>query len=487
MKQEKQLRSRILEHFSKELLLKIEELSKDVRISDNNTKTDILVGILDHYLKDKYVELGPGTNRYAILIDNYVFKIALDKWGIRDNINEFNMSQELQPYVVKTYETNRIISVCEYVTVISKDEFIEKKYDIQKVLSILADSYLLGDVGTVSKNYLNWGYRDNGELVILDYAYIYNIKGDEILCSSCQSEILEYDENFHELICPRCQRKYSFIDIRRKIPSELEKKEAEIGLSNSYKLTKSIMIIKNNNQEPKQEINHEVKQEEKEENTMSNHNHMDSYLKMLQLLSMSGDGHDDEKEAEGIKYIPAEGNKTENTDTIEEPKEIMPEESEDIEQIICNTNEVIEEEIDIEDDDDEEYEDFTEEAAIIDEIFEESDDDECEDEEDDPEYKEVDEDENEDKVIQVHNQQLEEKIKVIEVDEGVNEDVQPNNLTSDDKVATEKINVDSLREELKGFIEEDEDEIPDDDFEKFYDEIDKIKFNNKGGKKSEWD
>ena len=163
-----------------------------------------------------YVELGPGTNRLAVLIDNYVFKIALDKWGMRDNLNEFTVSQELQPYVVKTYETNELISVCEYVTLISREEFEEQKDVIRSILSILAESYLLGDVGTVSKNFCNWGYRDNGELVILDFAYIYRVQGDELLCSKDQS-ILEYDENFHNLRCPTCGKKYTFMDVRRKI------------------------------------------------------------------------------------------------------------------------------------------------------------------------------------------------------------------------------------------------------------------------------
>lgn len=234
----KRLRSRILQYFSKTLLEELYRVCTNPVISDNNLKVSAMLELLNKYNVD-YVELGPGTNRLAVLIDNYVFKIALDKWGMRDNLNEFTVSQELQPYVVKTYETNELISVCEYVTLISREEFEEQKDVIRGILSILAESYLLGDVGTVSKNFCNWGYRDNGELVILDFAYIYRVQGDELLCSKDQS-ILEYDENFHNLRCPTCGKKYTFMDVRRKITMEQEKRENEIAKQLAYKLTKPV-------------------------------------------------------------------------------------------------------------------------------------------------------------------------------------------------------------------------------------------------------
>jgi len=123
----KTIKSRILEHFKKQLLIDLYDVCKSVKISDNNQKTDMMIEVLNKHGLD-YVELGPGTNRFAILIDNYVFKIALDKWGIQDNLNEFTMSDELQPYVIKVYETNELILACEYITVISKEEFIEHIY-----------------------------------------------------------------------------------------------------------------------------------------------------------------------------------------------------------------------------------------------------------------------------------------------------------------------------------------------------------------------
>lgn len=192
----------------------------------------------------------PGTNRFAILIDGYVFKIGMDKAGIIDNWAEFSLSQELQPFVTKCYECNGLISVAEYVTVISKEEFQNSKEEVRQILSHLAEGYLLGDVGAVNKNFMNWGYRPDGSLVILDFAYIYRVIGDELLCEGLNSDdtickaSLSYDDNFNKLICPRCGKVYTFHEIRRKIGKEYEQKELEVIKQIAFKVTK-----------PSQEIN----------------------------------------------------------------------------------------------------------------------------------------------------------------------------------------------------------------------------------------
>lgn len=227
------VRSRILEFFNPTLLNQLNEICRTSTLSDNNQKVDAMLSLLDCHNVD-YIELGPGTNRLAVLIDGYVFKIALDRWGKLDNLNEYSISKELQPFVAKTYETNELISVHEYVTVITSEEFDTKKPEIQKILALLSESYLLGDVGTVKKNFCNWGYRDDGQLVILDFAYIYRISGEELLCPKCRS-MIDYDMNFHNLKCSnlQCGRKFTFIDIRRKITQEAEMKEIQRSLDAS--------------------------------------------------------------------------------------------------------------------------------------------------------------------------------------------------------------------------------------------------------------
>lgn len=231
----KRLRSRIHSHFTEQALKDLNRVCMDRTISDNNQKADIILSVLDKHGVD-YSELGPGTNRMVVLIDNYAYKIAMDPQGKRDNINEFKISQEMQPYVVKTYETNDLISVHEYITVISQEEFVEKLDEIRKVLAVLGETYLLGDVGTKARNFCNWGYRDDGTLVILDFAHIYRINPDQIICQLDQS-ILQYDRDFHDMVCPQCGRKYQFMQLRRLISLETEQMENQIARELSYKLT----------------------------------------------------------------------------------------------------------------------------------------------------------------------------------------------------------------------------------------------------------
>lgn len=259
----KNIRSRILQHLPQEVLIDLDKLCHDMSNTDNNKKSDRAIQILKKHNIDAQ-EIGPGTNRLAVLIDGYIFKIAMDKWGIRDNWNEFTTTEELQPFVTKVYECNGLIMVAEFVTVFSKEEFQKKVDDIRKILGILSEGYLLGDVGTVNKNFMNWGYRDNGEIVILDFAYVYKIKGDEMICGhkNKQGEVctswLDYDTNFHNLLCPKCGKKYSFIEIRKRIDMEFEERENEMAKKLSYKLTKEIQQFKgtdeNTNEKEKEDM-----------------------------------------------------------------------------------------------------------------------------------------------------------------------------------------------------------------------------------------
>lgn len=281
----KTIRSKILEYFEPNLLKELYDVCNSTLVSDNNLKVDTMINILNKYNKN-YVELGPGTNRLAILIDNTVFKIALDRWGIQDNLNEFTMSQELQPYVTKTYETNGIMVACEYVTVISYEEFVEREADMHKILGILADSYLLGDVGTIKKNFRNWGYRDNGDLVILDFAYIYRVQGDEMVCPKC-SEVLQYDDKFYNLSCPLCGRKYTFIDIRRKIPMEVEKKANFMAKELSYKLTEPVQRFSETQNKDDEEYEEEEKMSKnyyEDEEKVDTETQEEAYLRSLEEM-----------------------------------------------------------------------------------------------------------------------------------------------------------------------------------------------------------
>lgn len=238
-----ELKSRILKYINKDLMIKLNSIAHDVLIRDNNEKFDRMLSALKQH-EVPFEELGIGTNRCAVLIEGYVFKIGMDKAGIADNWSEFSLSQELQPFVTKTYECNGLIAVSEYITVISKEEFTDNSEEVRQILSHLAEGYLLGDVGSVTKNFMNWGFRADNSLVILDYAYIYRVIGDELMCdmilkddTECKTP-LDYDINFNKLICPKCRREYTFHQIRRKISKEYEQKEKDTIKQLAYKLTK---------------------------------------------------------------------------------------------------------------------------------------------------------------------------------------------------------------------------------------------------------
>lgn len=268
----KVLRCRINEVFTKDMLKAIHRVTDDPTIPDNNSKIDIINELLTRFEID-YVPIGPGTNRYAILIDGIVFKIALDDWGMRDNLNEFAMSRELQHYVIKVYEVNSsgTIMTCQYVTVIDKDEYLKQKEAILAILEDLSQSYLLGDVGYVSKNFLNWGYTDEGDLVILDFAYIYKVIAHELLCNNkdCISHpYLEYNSTYTELYCPVCKKKYTFMDIRRRYNKKDEEDLIRLTKELSYKTQGKTYDIEVDVNEEKKPF--EVIIDDDDENALSN-------------------------------------------------------------------------------------------------------------------------------------------------------------------------------------------------------------------------
>ena len=230
--------SRIKEHFgNEELIVELEKLSKRYDI-DNNTKTLLIYDILKRY-GIQFEKLGPGTNRLGIQIDGYVFKIALDELGHMDNRREFKYSPELYPDVIKVYECmpNGLIAVSEYVTVFDRDMYYNNMDKMRKILSRLCERYLIGDIGISANNFMNWGVRVDGSICSLDFAYIYDITSDAFMCSCKEHPYVEYDSDYNNLICPACKKKYSFVQIRRRISDEVE--EAEVGdiRSHAYIIT----------------------------------------------------------------------------------------------------------------------------------------------------------------------------------------------------------------------------------------------------------
>lgn len=220
-------RSLIMQYFTKDVYL---ELMKITMMSDidNNEKNAYIKNLLKSN-NIPFNGLGSGTNRMAVQIDGYAVKIALDKDGMIDNRREMLYTRQLQPYVVKVYECvpNGLIAVTEYVEIFTLNEFHIHQDEMRDILSVIAEQFLIGDVGITGKNYVNWGTRNDGTICILDFAYIYSVRYNVFNCSCDDDALLKYDKNFVNLICPLCGKKYTFGEIRRKITRAQQ--ENEIG------------------------------------------------------------------------------------------------------------------------------------------------------------------------------------------------------------------------------------------------------------------
>ena len=225
--EKKLYRSILLEFFTPEQCFQLEKISRTFSIS-NNKKVDLIRSKMDEW-GIEYAALGSGTNRYAFMKDGYVIKIALDKDGKIDNKREFIYSLPLQPYVIKCYETlpDGLMAVFEYVEIFTIDDFWKSQDKMREMLNDIATNFLIGDVGVSSTNYVNWGFRDDGSLVILDYAYIYSVAFKKFTCNCSPNSVLHYDKDFNNLVCPVCGKKYDFRTIRKKISRADQ--DAEIG------------------------------------------------------------------------------------------------------------------------------------------------------------------------------------------------------------------------------------------------------------------
>ena len=297
-------RSRILEHCPKEFLLELQALVNKRSISDNNKKSNMALDLLQKY-NIEYLNLGSGTNRVAVLIDGYVFKLALDHYGIKDNDSEFALSTELYPMVIKTYETNGIISVCEYVELITSiDEFqAAKSKIISKLSKIVSMGFLVGDVGFNTRNFCNWGKRTlTGELVILDFAYIYKLDPYKMKCQKCNQGIIEFDSNFIDLVCQNCHRVIKFTEMRALVISEEDEREYIDDAKNSATVLESSFKVeedKSDAKEDEEEEDEPYQNKHREKRTMRDihyKNSLDEYTRWDEPVVPSYAVHEEEEE-----------------------------------------------------------------------------------------------------------------------------------------------------------------------------------------------
>jgi len=236
--QQEENQSLINQIFSKELLKWLYIHACRIDIEDNNDKAEMITEILG----PEFQELGTGTNRIAYLYTpgderkfrggaGLVFEFALDRRGFIDNWTEFKRSQEIPEYSIKAYECNMLILIEEYVTLMDAEEFRLNENGIKQILEDLSKAYIFEDIGFDMKNFENYGYRENGDIVILDIGYVYPIKGNEkaMSCPKCRGQ-LKYNSNYTGFICQNkgCGTKYNFLDVRRRMDLSIENAEDEM-------------------------------------------------------------------------------------------------------------------------------------------------------------------------------------------------------------------------------------------------------------------
>ena len=227
---EVKIESLIKKNFSEEFMRKIYDIySNDyISIVEKTIQFDKIFTEEFGGRKD-YRRIGEGTNRFVCLLDNHIIKVAYNYLAYIDNMNELAQAKYKSKYLAQAFETNGIILVSEYVTVMDKEEFLESQFHIKKILDILAEDqsldndkrkfYILGDMGMSEKNYGNWGRRMNGDIVVLDYGYLYQLSHEDwkevAKCPTCGSS-LEYTKDYSELECTRtdCKTKVKYTTLR---------------------------------------------------------------------------------------------------------------------------------------------------------------------------------------------------------------------------------------------------------------------------------
>lgn len=181
-----------------------------------------------------------------------------------DNAAEFKRSAELEAYLARTYETNYLINICEYVEVLDQDDFFVNEAQIKQILTNMSENYLFDDIGFQAKNSYNWGKReaeltddekreygsmadDVYDVVILDYGYLYPIRDQKkelMRCPKCHHQ-LRWNSTFTSLTCTavNCGLTITPTQLRSRMKKDYENLEEELMSSfNDIKMPNLVTI-----------------------------------------------------------------------------------------------------------------------------------------------------------------------------------------------------------------------------------------------------
>lgn len=181
-----------------------------------------------------------------------------------DNFTEAKRSSELENFLARTYETNYVVNICEYVDLIDQYDFMKNEGPIKQMLAEISKNYLFEDIGFSEKNSCNWGKREAKlspeeraiygkdaefayDICILDYGYLYPI-GDQkdklMRCIKCHHK-LNWNRNYTGLVCTNhnCNFQIAPMDLKRYMKSSMEDMENRmIGDLNELKTPNLVSI-----------------------------------------------------------------------------------------------------------------------------------------------------------------------------------------------------------------------------------------------------
>ena len=194
-------------------------LQKGLRAVSRKEK---VIELLQKYDID-YIEIGTGTNRFIVKYDGYALKIALDREGVADNMQEFSICEDLMPNVAYAYEISSgghllVADYCPAFT--SSNEMWQHNTSIRAILQEWSKRYLLGDVGMTERTYANWGLAPGNRAVCIDYAYIFPSSMDQFECICGNKTMAFAGSDFSSYKCTVCGKVYEDRELRARISGE---------------------------------------------------------------------------------------------------------------------------------------------------------------------------------------------------------------------------------------------------------------------------